>query len=120
MSYSAELIETLKKIKGFTKDIEVANVMPKSTKGNVSDIKSGKRHLTNEQALWIAEECHLDPTWVLVNLAEEKAHNEKEKAVWSHIAKTMAKTVKALAIAGLLLFSHVSGHYPLQRLKSIP
>ena len=120
MSYSTELIETLKKIKGFTKDIEVAEVLPKSTKGNVSDIKSGKRHLTNEQALWIAEQCHLDPTWVLVNLAEEKAHNEKEKAVWSQIAKTIAKTVKASVIAGLLLFSQVSGHYHPLRLKHIP
>lgn len=119
MSYSAELIETLKKIKGFTKDAEVVEVLPKATKGNLSQVKSGLRHLTNEQALWIAEECHLDPTWVLVNLAEEKAHNEKEKAVWSHIAKMMANTAKALAIAGLLLFSHVSGHYPLQRLTNI-
>lgn len=120
MSYSAELIETLKKIKGFTKDIEVAEVLPKSTKGNVSDIKSGKRHLTNEQALWIAEQCELDPTWVLVNLAEEKAHNDKERAVWSTIAKMIAKTVKASVIAALLLFSQVSGHYPPLRLKYIP
>ena len=120
MSYSAELIETLKKIKGFNRDIEVANVLPKSTKGNVSDIKAGKRHLTNEQALWIAEQCQIDPSWVLINLAEEKAHNEKERAIWSHIAKMMAKTAKALAIAGLLLFSHV--HEPLssKRLKHIP
>lgn len=120
MNYSAELIETLKKIKGLAKDSEIAEMLPKATKANISQIKSGLRHLTNEQAIWIAEQCQLDPTWVLVNLAEEKAHNDKERAVWSTIAKMIAKTAKALAIAGLLLFSHV--HEPLssKRLKHIP
>lgn len=120
MNYSAELIETLKKIKGFSKDSEVVEVLPKTNKGNLSQIKSGNRHLTEEQALWIAEQCQLDPSWVLINLAEEKASSDKVRAVWSHIAKMMANTAKALAIAGLLLFSQVSGHYPLQRLKYIP
>jgi hypothetical protein len=120
MNYSAELIETLKKIKGLAKDAEIVGMLPKATKANISQIKSGLRHLTNEQALWIAEQCQLDPSWVLVNLAEEKAHNDKERAVWSTIAKMIAKTAKALAITGLLLFSQVSGHYPPLRLKHIP
>jgi len=120
MNYSAELIETLKKIRGFTKDAELAGELPKATKSVISEIKSGKRHLTEEQALWIAEQCQLDPSWVLVNLAEEKASSDKVRAVWSHIAKMMAKTVKATVIAGLLLFSQVSGNYPPLRLKHIP
>lgn len=119
MSYSAELIETLKKIKGFAKDTEVVEVLPKTNKGNLSQIKSGNRHLTEEQALWIAEQCNLDASWVLVNLAEEKASSDKVKAVWSHIAKTMAKTAKALAIVGLLLFSHVHEPIGSKRLKHI-
>lgn len=120
MSYSAELIETFKKIKGLAKDAEIVGMLPKATKANISQIKSGLRNLTSEQALWIAEQCQMDASWVLINLAEEKAACEKEKAVWSQIAKTMAKTVKALAISALLLFSHVHEPFGSKRLKHIP
>lgn len=117
MSYSAELIETLKKIRGFEKDAQVVEVLPKATKGNLSQIKSGMRHLTEEQALWIANECQLDAAWVLVNLSEEKASNSEVKAIWGHIAKMIAKSVNALVIVGLLLVSQGSVHKPNQRIK---
>lgn len=120
MSYSAELIEIIKKIKGFKKDAELVAVMPKATKSIVSEIKSGKRNLTDEQALWISEECNLDAALVFVTLAEEKASCEKAKAIWSNIAKTIAKTAKALAISGLLLFSQVHEPFGSKRPKHIP
>jgi phosphoenolpyruvate carboxylase len=120
MNYSAELIEILKKIKGFTKDAEVVEVLPKTNKGNLSQIKSGKRNLTEEQAIWIAEQCNLDLNLVLVNLAEETAKHEKAKEVWQNLAKTIAKTAKALAISGLLLFSQVHEPFGSKRPKHSP
>jgi precorrin-2 methylase len=119
MSFSAQLIEELKTRKGFTKDSEVVVVLPKVTKGILSEIKNGKRNLTEEQAIWIAEECNLDLQWVLVNHAEETAKSDKAKAVWHNIAKKIAKAASALGIVGFLLVSQVSGQFPPQRTRSI-
>lgn len=119
MNFSAHLIELLKEKKSFTRDSEVVTVLPKITKGNLSQIKSGIRHLTEEQAIWIAEQCQLNLNWVLVHLAEETAKTEKAKSVWNQLAKTMAKSASALAILGFLLVSQVSGHIPPQRARSI-
>ena len=120
MSFSARLIEELKTRKGFTKDAEIVVVLPKVTKGVFSEIKNGKRNLTEEQAVWIAEQCDLNLEWVLVNLAEDTAKNDKAKKVWNRLAKSLAKTVNALAIIGIVLFSQASPPSPLQRIKNSP
>ena len=120
MSFSARLIEELKARKGFTKDAEIVVVLPKVTKGVFSEIKNGKRNLTEEQAVWIAEQCDLNLEWVLVNLAEDTAKNDKAKKVWSRLAKSLAKTANALAIIGIVLFSQASPPNPPQRIRSSP
>lgn len=118
MNFSAQLIELLKEKKSFTKDSEVVTVLPKITKGNLSQVKSGIRHLTEEQAIWIAEQCGLNLDWVLVHLAEETAKSDKAKSVWNRLAKTIAKTASALAILGFVLVSQVSGPFPPQRIRN--
>lgn len=115
MSYSATLIETLKKTKGFAKDADVVAVLPKMTKGNLSSVKSGQRHLTEEQALWIAQQCQLDAGLVLVELAAECAKTETAQTAWHNLAKKLKAATSAIVLTGLLLFSHVSGHFPHQR-----
>jgi|GEM_PF-1218257 len=120
MSYSATLIETLKQTKGFAKDAEVVAVLPKMTKGNLSSVKSGQRHLTEEQALWIAQQCQLDAGLVLVELAAECAKTETAQTVWHNLAKKLKATTKAVVVALILLITHTSGHYPPQRIKNIP
>ncbi len=89
--------------------------MPKTTSGNLSQVKSGKRHLTEEQALWIAEQCKLDEKLVLVELAEECAKSEAAKNVWHSLAKKMKAATSVMALAGLLLVSSVSGQFSPQK-----
>ena len=115
MNYSAELIEKLKKHKSFDKDSMVVEVLPKTSKGTLSEIKNGKRHLTEEQALWIAEQCKLDAKLVLVELAEECAKCEAAKTVWHSLAKKMKAATSVMALASLLLISGVSGQFSPQR-----
>lgn len=105
--FSVELIEELKKAKGFAKDVQAAELIPNLTRANLSHIKSGSRHLTEEQALFICSECGLNPEWALVQLAEEKARSEEVKAVWSHLAKKLSRTVTAAALAASLIFCGV-------------
>lgn len=120
MSFSAQLIEELKTRKGFTKDAEVVVVLPKVTKGILSEIKTGKRHLTEEQALWIASECQLNAAMVLVELAAETSRSEDAKTVWSNLAKKIKAAASTAIVAAFLMVSAVPAPNPPQRIRNIP
>ena len=106
MNFSNELIEELKKCKGIKTDAEVAEMLPHMNKGNLSKIKKGDgRNLTEEQALFIANECNLNAQWVLVQLAEETAKSEQAKKVWSNLAKKISRSATAAALALMVIFS---------------
>lgn len=109
--FSVELIEELKKAKGFAKDIQAAEVIPNLTRANLSHIKSGSRHLTEEQALFIASECGLSNEWVLVNLAEEKAKSELAKQAWANIAKKISRSASAAVLALIVVFGGLAQNH---------
>ncbi len=88
MSFSAELLELAKDKLGFTKDAQLLEIIPNTTKGNLSQIKSGNRDLTDAQALVIAEVCGFNTEWVLVSLAADTTKSEAVKSVWSTLAKS--------------------------------
>jgi CO dehydrogenase nickel-insertion accessory protein CooC1 len=115
MNTSNVLIEQAKKILKIGTDMEVSELIPHMNKGNLSKIRKGERHLTEEQALWIAEQCQLDAKLVLVELAEECAKCEAAKTVWHSLAKKMKAATSVMALAGLLLVSGVSGHFSPQK-----
>jgi plasmid maintenance system antidote protein VapI len=102
MQFSAELLEMMKQGCGFKSDSELVEALPAITKGRVSEVKSGKRHLTEEQALVIAKACKLNPEWVLVNLAAETTKSEACKPIWSNLAKKLSKAALVFVVAGLL------------------
>ncbi|GAB59176.1 DUF3693 domain-containing protein [Rheinheimera nanhaiensis] len=102
--FSADMLAELKKAKGYSKDAEILEVLPKSTRSIVSEIKSGKRHLTEEQALFIAHECGLNVQWVLVQLAEETAKTEEAKTVWHDLAKKIRRSATAALLAVIVIF----------------
>ncbi|MEE2023603.1 DUF3693 domain-containing protein [Alkalimonas mucilaginosa] len=104
MSFSYELIGELKKSAGLSTDKEASEVIPKMTPGALGDIKKGKRHLTEEQALFIAHECELNTEWVLVHLAEETAKSEEAKQVWHKFGKKLNKSVTAAILALFVVF----------------
>lgn len=101
MSFSSELIEQSKKDLGLMKDSELLELMPIS-KTVLSEVKSGKRHLTEDQALAIAKACKLNPEWVLVNLAAETSKSEACKPIWANLAKKLSKAALVFVVAGLL------------------
>lgn len=102
MSFSSWLLEEVKKAKGFSKDNELLNLLEKVSKGVLSELKSGKRQLTDEQALLIAKECNMNIEWVLVSLNEERSKNPEIKSAWSNLAKKLVANGLALALVGLL------------------
>lgn len=115
MNFSYQLIEMLKDKKAIKSDSEAANLITGLNKQNISQIKSAKRHLTEEQALFIAHECNINPEWVLVHLAEEVSKYEEAKQVWSNLAKKINKSVSAAILALIVVFGGYTqniGHSP--------
>lgn len=120
MNLSNKLVDLLKKKLSLNSDKDAAELIPLLNKQNLSAIRKEARHLTEEQALWIAEQCQLDAALVLVELAAECSKTETAQTVWHNLAKKLKATTKAVVVALILLISHTSGHYPPQRIKSIP
>ena len=117
MNLSNKLVDLLKDKFSLGSEKEAAELVPKLNKQNLSAIRKSERHLTEEQALWIAEQCQLDPKLVLVELAEECSKSEIARHVWHELAKKMKAAASVLALTGLLLVSSVSGGIYAQRRK---
>ena len=112
MNFSAELIEEFKKANGLNSDAATAEMLPAMSKGRLSEVKSGKRHLTEEQALFIAQECKINTQWVLVQLAEETAKTDLAKQTWANLAKKISRSVTAAALALIVIFSGLDSKQP--------
>lgn len=102
--FSYQLVQEYKKAKGIKTDLEASTHIAGLNSGNISQVKSGKRKLTEEQALFIAHECNLNPEWVLVHLAEEVSKYEEAKQVWSNLAKKISRSATAAILAAIVIF----------------
>jgi hypothetical protein len=120
MNFSYSMIEQLKAKLDLKSDVQVCDVLPKITSGNLSQVKSGKRHLTEEQALFIADVCALDIALVLVELAAESAKSTKAQSVWHDLAKKLKAASSTLLLAAFLTISGTSGLNQGLRIKSSP
>lgn len=101
MNFSYSLIEMYKEKLGITSDNKAAKELQGMSSGRLSEIKSGERFLTEEQALTIANTCKLNPEWVLVNLAAETTKSEACKPIWSNLAKKLSKAVCVVMMSGI-------------------
>ncbi|WP_337843149.1 DUF3693 domain-containing protein [Rheinheimera sp.] len=99
MNYSYELVQEYKKVAGIGSDTVASKAIPKLSQGRLSDIKSGKHWLTEEQAVWIAEQCQLNIQEVLVRLSAETAKTEQGKTAWAELAKKLFGHGLALVFA---------------------
>lgn len=98
MNISSNLIDEYKKLDGGKSDKIIAQELPSMTIGNVSQVRTGLRHLTPEQAMFIAERCGLDVGEVLVRLDMEKAKSPAVKAEFEKILKRLAGAFAAVAL----------------------
>jgi hypothetical protein len=120
MNFSNQLIDKYKESCGAKSDAATAANVPNMTRMNLSAIRKGERHLTEEQALWLASECQIDSAMVLVELAAETSRSENAKDVWVKLAKKLKATALASAVAIYLMVSGASGPISPQRIKNIP
>lgn len=120
MSFSENLIDLFKEKNGLTTDKDAGEAIPKMGKQNLYAVRKGKIHLTEEQALWLAEQCQLDAAQVLVELAAERSKSTTAQAVWSSLAKKLKAAASAAVVATILILSAASAVNPPQRIRNVP
>ena len=106
--FSYELIKKVKEAKGLQQDKEVIALIDGMNSGNMSQIKSGKRSLTEEQVLIIAKQCNIEPEPLLAMLAAEKAKSPQVKAAWESLSKQLMQSVRASILIAMIAFCGIN------------
>ncbi|KYN81834.1 antirepressor, partial [Vibrio cidicii] len=84
--YINELLDAYKEAKNYVQDKQIAHDLGISVQ-KLSGIRQGERYLTENEALFIADEIGADTEMVLVYLAADKAKTPKAQQAWANIAK---------------------------------
>ncbi|MBY8169416.1 hypothetical protein KW507_22490 [Vibrio fluvialis] len=117
--YTNELLDAYKKAKNYVQDKQIAHDLGLSRQ-KISAIRNGTRYLTENEALFIAEEIGADAETVLVYLAADKAKTYEAQQAWQRIAKKyngLGLQGLSMALGGLMLAAYTSLE---QLLLSIP
>lgn len=104
-NYSYWLVTKLKELKGVKTDSEIAGQIEGLNQGNVAHIKAGRRPLTPEQALYIAEQCGLDIGEVLVKLDMERTKSPAVRDALSSVLKRIAGAVACISLTVALMMT---------------
>lgn len=86
MNYSAHLIDAMKKALDIPSDNQAAAKIG-ITRGNLSNIRSGRRNLTPEQTVRTAELAGIDPKIALVRRYQETIEDLKTRQYLEEIAE---------------------------------
>ena len=104
-NYSYWLVLKLKEKKGVKTDSDIANHIEGLNQGNVAHIKAGRRPLTPEQAMFIAEQCGLDVGEVLVRLDMERTKNPAVKEALGNVLKRITGAVACISLTMALMMT---------------
>lgn len=104
MSYSKELLEKYKAAKGYESDRQAAMALSVAAPF-LTQIKDGRRHWSDEKAIYLAEQCGIDPREALASIALDKAAPE-HRQLWADIVKRLRLDVSAVAA-----FAAVGAHH---------
>tara|TARA_B100001059_G_scaffold25531_2_gene20516 strand:+ start:1362 stop:1715 length:354 start_codon:yes stop_codon:yes gene_type:complete len=98
MTFSAEFLEKYKAFKKIDKYTDLAIFFPELNSGNIANIKNGKRSLTANQVIAMAEEMNLDWKEALISLSIEKTKDKELKSRWTEIKKKITAACVAVAM----------------------
>lgn len=84
--YANELLNAYKKAKNYIQDKKIAhdlNLQPSM----ISKIRTGIRYVSDEEAIFLAENAGIDPEIALLGCHADRNENPRIKALWESIAK---------------------------------
>ncbi|AGN30006.1 regulatory protein [Vibrio phage VFJ] len=84
--YQCELLNAYKNAQKYVQDKQIAMDM-NIPKQRISDFRKGRRYLTDEQAIFLAESAGIDPEIALLGCHADRNENPRIKAIWESIAK---------------------------------
>ncbi|EGR0420391.1 DUF3693 domain-containing protein [Vibrio cholerae] len=84
--FQCELLNAYKNAQKYVQDKQIAMDM-NIPQQRISDFRKGRRYLTDEQAIFLAESAGIDPEIALLGCHADRNENPRIKALWESIAK---------------------------------
>ncbi|NAX42238.1 MULTISPECIES: DUF3693 domain-containing protein [unclassified Vibrio] len=84
--YANELLDAYKKAKNYIQDKQIAHDLNLSPQ-KISNIRKGIRYVTDEEAVFLAENAGIEPELALLGCHSDRNENPRIKQLWEHIAK---------------------------------
>ena len=113
--YQNQLLDAYKTAKNYIQDKQVAHDLG-IPKQRISEFRNGKRHVSDTQAIFLAEGSNIDPHEALIYLAADRAKDFKAQQLWKDItAKLSSQGYRGLALGftGLLALTNPKVQYAL-------
>ncbi len=88
--YQNLLIEAYKKAQNYEQDQQIA-VDLDIPKQRISDFRKGKRYMSDEQAIFLAEKTKIAPELALIGCHVDRSKSVISKEVWERMAKKFSK-----------------------------
>lgn len=86
--YANLLLDAYKTAKNYIQDKQVAHDLG-LPKQRISEMRNGKRYLSDEETIFLAENANIDPKEALIQCHADKHENPKVKQLWTDIAKKL-------------------------------
>jgi hypothetical protein len=84
--YQSELLDAYKKAQNYIQDKQVAHDLNMPAP-RISEMRKGKRYLSDEEAIFLAENAGIDKEVALMGCHSDRNENPEIKALWESIAK---------------------------------
>ncbi|MBF4258153.1 DUF3693 domain-containing protein [Vibrio anguillarum] len=84
--YQSQLLDAYKKAQNYVQDKQIAHDLNVQA-SRISEMRKGVRYISDEEAVFLAEQAGIDPELALLGCHADRNKNPKIKQLWEHIAK---------------------------------
>jgi len=99
--YQTKLLDNYKTAKNYIQDKQIAADLG-IQKSRISEMRSGKRYMSDTQAVFLAQECNIDEKEALIGVHADRTQNSHIKQLWEEIAKKINSQGNQLHSLGLV------------------
>lgn len=84
--YQSQLLDAYKKAQNYVQDKQIAHDLNVNA-SRISEMRNGKRYISDEEAIFLAEHAGIDPEVALIGVHADRHENPQIRAYWERIAK---------------------------------
>lgn len=84
--YANELLDAYKQAQNYIQDKQIAHDL-NLTQQQIHKIRKGIRYVSDEEAIFLAENAGIDPELALLGCHADRNENPQVKTLWANIAK---------------------------------